>query len=69
VAINGAAAIGARYSSSCAIVQQRYGDALRAGVEPARRIVLWGGAALAMAALGIAGASVVMINRRAGGTR
>jgi hypothetical protein len=51
------------------VVQQRYADALRAGVEPARRIVLWGGAALALAALAIAGASVVMINRRAGGTR
>ena len=33
------------------VVQQRYADALRAGVDPARRIVLWGGAALAIAAV------------------
>jgi hypothetical protein len=47
------------------VVQQRYGDALRAGVDPARRIVLWGGAALALAAITIAIASAVMLNRRA----
>ena len=46
------------------VVQQRYHDALRAGVDPARRIVLWGGAALALAALAIALASMLLLNRR-----
>jgi serine/threonine-protein kinase len=46
------------------VVQQRYHDALRAGVDPARRIVLWGGAALALAALAIALASMLLLSRR-----
>jgi hypothetical protein len=46
------------------VVQQRYRDALRAGVDPARRIVLWGGAALALAALAIALASMLLLDRR-----
>jgi serine/threonine-protein kinase len=46
------------------VVQQRYADAVRSGIEPARRIVLWGGAALALAALVIAAASAVAIGRR-----
>jgi hypothetical protein len=46
------------------VVQQRYRDALRAGVDPARRIVLWGGAALALAALAIALTSMLLLHRR-----
>jgi hypothetical protein len=46
------------------VVQQRYGDALRAGVDPARRIVLWGGAALALIALAIAVTSMLLLSRR-----